>query len=267
MRIKIAPKHLKIEFLFFVIFISLSFFSFVSLNMNFELLNSSYRKLYARIAFINSWKKWHTGDRNVSYEVKDAVIDPMLSKFYGAAASVGARIEYIDVKESLKKGAVTVVPFDLTLSGQEWAVLNFLDLIREAVFASRFENIKISADTKAQAQVRLRLKLEKLDHNGLKYVFKNQDHKALDLSGRQLFKPFSQLVSQAVAVSRPDILKDLSLVGIIDDGQIKAVFEDKKEQKTYFLKKDDCIEDACLSEIEEKQVTFLQEDKMINFVL
>lgn len=65
---------------------------------------------------------------------------------------------------------------------------------------------------------------------------KPYEYYAADLKNRQIFgTPAAQQAAGPVSAANADLIKDISLVGIISGENPQAVIEDKKSQKTYYL--------------------------------
>ncbi len=61
-------------------------------------------------------------------------------------------------------------------------------------------------------------------------------------------------ISTPVSAANLDLIKDLSLVGIVSGDNPQAIIEDKKSQKTYYLMKGQFIGELQLEEIQEGKV-------------
>lgn len=62
------------------------------------------------------------------------------------------------------------------------------------------------------------------------------------------------VVKKPVSISKEDILKDLTLLGIITGEDNQAIIEDKKTKKTQFLYKGDSIGDLKVIDIKDSEV-------------
>ena len=76
-----------------------------------------------------------------------------------------------------------------------------------------------------------------------------------DVKNRQIFSSSSSLDSiNALQMVSPDLTKDINLVGIISGNNPKAVIEDKKTQKTYYLNKGQFIEEFQVEDIQKGKI-------------
>ncbi|OIO36584.1 MAG: hypothetical protein AUJ74_01780 [Candidatus Omnitrophica bacterium CG1_02_44_16] len=71
----------------------------------------------------------------------------------------------------------------------------------------------------------------------------------------------------AVLENRVDILQDIVLVGIMDDKGRKAIVEDKKASKTYFLSVGDSFAGVQIVEIKDNEVIFNKEGNQCSLML
>ena len=80
-------------------------------------------------------------------------------------------------------------------------------------------------------------------------------------------------VASAVEASAPmvaadaNIMKDLTLVGIINDSTLRAVIEDTRSQKTYYVIKGQCVGDAEVEEIQEGRIIMKYKGQRYEFSL
>ena len=61
------------------------------------------------------------------------------------------------------------------------------------------------------------------------------------LADRQIFGSTSQEAEKPIGTINADLLKDMSLIGIVSGDNPQAIIEDKKTQKTYYLTKGQSI--------------------------
>lgn len=73
---------------------------------------------------------------------------------------------------------------------------------------------------------------------------------------RQIFASGSptQELSQPVAIASADLVKDISLIGIISGANPQAIIEDKKLQKTFYVSKGQLIGELQVEEIKEGKI-------------
>jgi type II secretory pathway component PulC len=73
--------------------------------------------------------------------------------------------------------------------------------------------------------------------------------------GRHLFgNPQGQALGGPVAVAGADLIKDISLVGIVSGENPQAIIEDKKAQKTYYVSKGQLFGDVQVEDIREGKI-------------
>lgn len=174
---------------------------------------------------------------------------------------------------------------ELRLNGTETSLISFLTGLKKLGFLSRITDISIRADSKNESTVKSQIKLEKIDdlkvypevidarelsilHDPGAQILKEDN--ILDKGKRNLFRNLLALVSKNIEVigdGRVNVIKDLNLVGIVQDADIKAVIEDKKTLKTFFLNIDDMIAGMKVAEIKENEVVLEADGIRYNLVL
>jgi len=187
------------------------------------------------------------------------------------ARSSGARLEYIKLKneEISPRSGYKVLPFDLNLAGPEQGFFDSITNIKKLGFLCRVSGMRIHADVREDDALHAQIRLEKIDlpdrllQQGLPDTFL-----AMSMN-RKLFKAALPEVPKNVHISggRLNVAQDLVLVGLIDDNGKKAILEDKKTQKTLFLKKDDTIEGLSLIEIRDSEVILSDGKEQFNLTL
>ena len=258
---------------YLAVFLSAYGFVFLPLLKIDRNLDKHVSVLSKRLASVSGYKNIQSRNEYVRFEAEGVNDEQALSKIEELSQQAGTRLEYIDVKKpgAGNKPYMAVTPVVLSLSGPEHSLFNFLALIREAGFYSRLVTFSIKADTGDGTAARLQVEIEKAWHPGLVYVFRKKNSRSgLYSSGenRQLFKVFTApaILKKNIA-GRPDMIKDMALVGIIDDGSVKAVVEDRKAQKTFYLKIDDCVEDLCVTAIHESEIVLQNALESFNLTL
>ncbi len=91
-------------------------------------------------------------------------------------------------------------------------------------------------------------------HNA-KRVAKPIEEYLESVKGRQIF--YGSLATQGtspVSVANIDLMKDISLVGIMSGDNPQAVIEDKKTQKTYYVTKGQFIGEMQVEDIQERKI-------------
>lgn len=88
------------------------------------------------------------------------------------------------------------------------------------------------------------------------------------ISGRQIFGPAQGESGQAQAViTSDDISSALGLVGIITGPDPQAIIEDKKDQKTYYLKRGESFNNVTVEEISEGKVVVNYDGRRVTLFL
>ena len=187
------------------------------------------------------------------------------------ARSSGVRLEYIKLKneETPKRAGYKAMPFDLNLGGPEQGLFDFITNIKKLGFLCRISGLRIKADGKEDDTLHAQIRLEKIDlpdkllQQGIPDTFLPM------IMNRKIFKAVAPVVPKNVNISggRLNVIQDLVLVGLIDDNGKKAILEDKKTQKTLFLKKDDTIEGLSLIEIRDSEVVLSDGKEQFNLTL
>jgi hypothetical protein len=178
------------------------------------------------------------------------------------ARSSGVRIENIKLKnEGL---------FDLSLAGSEQGIFDFISNIKKLGFLCRVSGLRIKADTKEDGSLRAQIRLEKIDLPGKLLQEGFADIFLPKPMNRKIFKTVLPIAPKNIHVAlegRLNVVQDLVLVGLINDNGKKAILEDKKTQKTLFLKKDDIIEGLSLIEIRDSEVVLSDGKEQFNLTL
>ncbi len=246
--------------LFFVVVSICYVITFLSASKSLNILNRYSRVLSWRIAFIDTYKNFKSRNPYEIFNAKDSGDDKALVKLQEMAESAGMRLDYVDVSDKKldKQERVAVLPIKLSLSGPESALISFLGLLRGSEFLNKLVRLSVKPDAKSDNLVQAQIYIEKIDYYGLKYIFRKKSRDAIaqtNVRAGSLFKSFFQSTPKNMNIgASSDTFRDLALVGIVDDGNLKAVIEDKKTQKAVFLKKDDCIGDLCIAQIKESEV-------------
>ncbi len=84
------------------------------------------------------------------------------------------------------------------------------------------------------------------------------------IRGREIFKRAAIVADaeQPLANLEENMLKDIALIGVISDENPQAILENKKAQKTFYLRKGQMIEDFKVYDIEEGRVILEREGQM-----
>lgn len=99
------------------------------------------------------------------------------------------------------------------------------------------------------------LKKTTTDGIPLKTEKKSYDFYSQNTAGRKIFtNQFFDTQEKATPAANVDLLKDLSLIGIVSGDNPQAIIEDKKIQKTYYLSTGQFIGELKLEEIQEGKI-------------
>lgn len=89
-----------------------------------------------------------------------------------------------------------------------------------------------------------------------------------EIENRQIFNsPAAAQENKAIAAVTNDLLKDINLVGIIAGENPQAIIEDKKAQKTYYLRKGQFIEEYEITDIQEGKVILINNEQKYELYL
>jgi hypothetical protein len=209
-----------------------------------------------------------------SFEIMKTDSAGALGQIKDLAAQAGVSLKDIKFQRAKEIRGVysyQALPIELGICGPETAVLQFLFSFKKIGFLCRVVSVYLNADAANEGLVYGRFVLEKIDLRGpvegwnearlrdflRRYQDQEKENKDHVFSGKKLFK--ASLVQktkniQVAAFAGKDILKDLNLVGIIRDPEVKAIIEDKKAAKTYFLNVGDRLNELKVAKILDKEV-------------
>lgn len=233
-------------------------------------IGTSINRLERRVAFIDAYRQEQQKSSYERFGASSMDEPQVFLKLQEAAQKAGMHLEHVDGKpvQANRGQEYQVTAFDLIVSGPETGLFELLEGIKHSGFLCRLVSLEVSAEARKQGLIRARMRIEKIDHPRIKAIF--QEKKASAGIKRRLFKESAQSAAKNIGTSqkaRPDLIKDLSLVGIVDDNGRKAVIEDKKTQKSVFLKEGDCLEGFCVSEIGSGEVSLEHEGVRFDLVL
>lgn len=138
-----------------------------------------------------------------------------------------------------REGRIIVTPLELSLRCSEVSLMRFLREIKRLDFLCRIERLGIAGDPAAGGMVRGRLSLAKIDIVAAGPWMIRTAPELLPFSpARNLFSAASSAGpenTRADAQSPKDVVGNLALVGIINDGTLQAAIEDRKRSRSYFL--------------------------------
>lgn len=186
-----------------------------------------------------------------------------------AAEQNGVVVERLAVgsEEASAKEHASLLSLDVNASLPQSKLLSFLGSFKNFDFLCRVISLKIKPDRAQDDRLQLSLRLERVNLSAPPSLsairraasdFKPHRQGRVGTSVRSIFKKpveSSGRTIQPVRVAGDDTgIKDLNLVGIITDGETRAVIEDKKASKTYYLVKDDEIAGMRVAEILQQEV-------------
>lgn len=226
------------------------------------------RSLNRRILLIHQWKAASRGNgpsgyRGTSPEPQSDLAEALL-QLQNLGQDTGLNILSIHPKV-VKKGRMgepyrkTLI--ELNARGPEASLIAFLSGLRTCGFLCQISRLRINADRSEERMLSVQAILEKIDVLNISAeapyfaASKQQNEETFAVKHtRRLFKSPRIVAPKIVHVSGADpaeAIKNLSLVGIIEDGERKAVIEDRKSAKTHILKQNDDMAGLVIKEIGE----------------
>jgi hypothetical protein len=230
----------------------------------------------------------------ISGDSKNVDLADALLLIQQLANTSGVSIESIKPNESIearvKSVSYTVTPIELSIYCQEPSLARFMAGLEKCKFLARISSISVSPDARNEGMIRGRIKLEKIDlvsfqandmksaiwnkkadlkeGRGVDYQKQDEAHFSV-IANKRLFKSPEESKSKNIQPmeDRKDFLQDINLVGIMDDQGRKAIVEDKKTSKTYYLSVGDSISGMKVSEIKENEVVLEKDGTSYNLVL
>ena len=210
------------------------------------------------------------------------------------ANTSGVSIESIKPNESIKTRTKSVsyaiTPIDLSIYCQEPSLARFMAGLEKCKFLVRISSISVSPDGRNEGMIHGHIKLEKIDlvsfrandmrlvawnkkvdlkeGRGVDYQKQDEAHFSV-IANKRLFKSPEESKSKNIQPmeDRKDFLQDINLVGIMDDNGRKAIVEDKKTSKTYYLSAGDSISGMKVSEIKQNEVVLEKDGTSYSLVL
>lgn len=187
------------------------------------------------------------------------------------AQSEGLCVNRLSLKSEdvSKEKNLSVLPLEFSATAPQRAFLPFMTRLKNLDFLCRVVFLNARPDPSNDANLLLSLKLERLNLlspislETLKSSAVDFKVDAVLASGiatneRSIFKNILPPLRRADQRASPDPnalnIKDLNLAGIIDNGQLKAIIENKKEAKTYYLVKGDEISGLFIADILNQEV-------------
>ncbi|HAJ56985.1 MAG TPA: hypothetical protein DCL35_04365 [Candidatus Omnitrophica bacterium] len=202
---------------------------------------------------------------------RDADAGQAIGDIRELAQRAGVTIERfaVGLETGSKKNKVSALPVELSVIVPQEGFLSFIAGLRQLDFLARITSLSARPDTLGDENLRLVLKMERLRLLS-PVTRKALMRTAMDLKlperkdpfalhpGIKIFKniiqPRRRIADASMAPQETFDAKNFSLVGIIDDGCLKAVIEDKSAAKSCFLVKDDEIGGMRVVEILEQEV-------------
>ncbi|MFH0877168.1 MAG: hypothetical protein V1863_02975 [Candidatus Omnitrophota bacterium] len=227
--------------------------------------------LRRRISLIGEWRA-SSGGRDASGSLQANVkpqsdLAEALSQLQSLGQATGLTILSIQPK-ALKKSQ-PALPYQTTLieldaRGSEMALRAFLSRLKTCGFLCQVNRLRIAADRSEERILLVRATLEKIDVLDVPaeapYAAASQqdDEKTFSVKRtRSLFKSPQRNVVKIVSAAGDDqaqVIKNLSLVGIIEDNGRKAVLEDRRSAKTHFVRESDVLAGLVIKEISQGAV-------------
>lgn len=163
---------------------------------------------------------------------------------------------------------VVATPIAMTLEGTEDSFIRFLRELRRLSFLCRPVSLDLAPQRSGDGTMHVQLVVEKIDKargdriGRVSKPFPPLDYRAAgdplaSFTPKRIFKTPAVIKPkniQAASGEETAPLKDLYLVGIVDDGGVRAVIEDKKALKTYFLNTGDRLGQATVVAIKGQEV-------------
>ncbi len=267
-------QRIKITAVFFVLLsaIVLGAFIFPLLKIE-EKLNEKTARVYRRLTLVKNFSILAKQGK-LEYAFSESQDTPFdisraLALIQKWAAEAGVSIETIGVKEPQEAQgdySYKFTPIELNVLAPEPAILRFIDGLERLKFLCRIVRVAIKNNTREPDNLQGSIRLDKIDIirapspelSDRPGRFLSPKDSAARPTGRNLFKQLVCAQPKNIALMEDGktgaFIKDLSLVGIIEDNGAKAVIEDKKNSKTYFLNIGDEISDARVAQIRESEV-------------
>jgi hypothetical protein len=212
--------------------------------------------------------------RALTKQLNDADVAQILSALEEKANVSGALLQHVSPKELVVKGPFGLIPIELDFSVPQAKLKDFMLKLEELplVFIKKAEVFPIDKGEDSVKghvtieKVILKLGRQQVDKNVLgkndlarlkQFIDERKTSKQLSQPAKDLFRRPVETVTRNIQASSEDtqnLLKDLNLAGIVDDGVVKAVIEDKKAGKTYFLKIGDVISGLKVLKIADQEV-------------
>ena len=254
-----------------------------SFNIN-QQINSELIQVRERLSQIKNYVSAVGKDQkkslllNGNYEAMEEA--EALSEVQKLAQDHEIKIENVRLKDphevSLKGLVYAASPIELGVGGTESALICFAEGLGKTKFLNRLAHVSVSVDPQNEDKIRAQIRLEKIDIRKFRQPdvtglpFQHTEPSILKARGAKLFRLPQEMKSKNVLIpleGRTDIVKDLNLVGIVDDGGRKAVIEDQKTSKTYFLSVGDLISEMKVVEIKDSEVVLEMQGVRYNLLM
>jgi len=98
-------------------------------------------------------------------------------------------------------------------------------------------------------------------------AIKPYDFYSLGIKGRNIFSSAAVDLEKPIGTASADLIKDINLVGIVSGEEPQAIIEDKKAQKTYYLRKGQFMGQLQLADIKDGKIILSYEGQMYELYL
>jgi type II secretory pathway component PulC len=160
--------------------------------------------------------------------------------------SIGIAAKAYSLKEKLHLSAKRYLSF---FSPQKLILFSFIAVVIYLIilFINPLFEAKITFAELGQGKINEPIIELKQDMKPYEFYLKG-------IRSRKIFANASSLESKPVSIASADLIKDINLVGIVSGEEPQAIIEDKKSQKTYYLKKSQFIGDFQVEEVLEGRI-------------
>jgi len=107
----------------------------------------------------------------------------------------------------------------------------------------------------------------KKEESKLQPAIKPFDFYSLGIKERKIFSSAALDLEKPIGTASADLIKDINLVGIVSGEEPQAIIEDKKAQKTYYLRKGQFMGQLQLADIVDGKIILNYEGQMYELYL
>lgn len=148
------------------------------------------------------------------------------------------------------------------------AVVKFIFFISLFYLTISFAHPFFVSDKIKLPQVEAKEKIQtKINSSINKPLLKPYDFYSSGINGRRIFSGTAANLEKPIGTASADLIKDINLVGIVSGEEPQAIIEDKKAQKTYYLRKGQFMGELELAEILEGKIILSYEGQMYELYL